>query len=337
MPMLSAARPKIIISRCLGFAACRYNGQTIPDEFVQKIEPFVDFVTTCPESDIGLGVPRNPVRLVAAVGGGDRLVQPATNTDVTELMQDYCGSFLGEHAASVDGFILKNRSPSCGLGDVKVYPSLGKSKAQRRSNGLFGGMVRQGFTGSAIEDEGRLKSQEIRHHFLTKLFTLARFRQVKEMGSLRDLVDFQAAHKSLLMAYNQEEMRAMGRIVANAQHKGFDEMLGEYEPHLCEALAQPASCGSHINVLLHTVGYLKRQLSSGERAFFEDTLKRYRAAQVPLSVPLHMMQSYGVRFGEEYLMRQAYFSPYPDDLVELRTTGKPPTCFSNNRGFRATT
>ena len=69
--MLGTPRPTVIASRCLGFAKCRYNGQTISDDFVRKLEPHVEFVTTCPEVEIGLGVPRNPIRIV---GGDDQFI-----------------------------------------------------------------------------------------------------------------------------------------------------------------------------------------------------------------------------------------------------------------------
>lgn len=59
-------RPRVLFSRCLGFAACRYNGQSIRDETVEALLPFVDPVTVCPEVEIGLGIPRLAIRLVGA-------------------------------------------------------------------------------------------------------------------------------------------------------------------------------------------------------------------------------------------------------------------------------
>ena len=81
------ARPRIVVSRCLGFDACRWNAEMIRDEFVESLQSHVDFVTFCPECEIGLGVPRRPIRLVAPDGSPRKeplemqsvqLVQPAT-------------------------------------------------------------------------------------------------------------------------------------------------------------------------------------------------------------------------------------------------------------------
>ncbi|MDD4858406.1 MAG: DUF523 domain-containing protein, partial [Candidatus Krumholzibacteria bacterium] len=117
--MGSLARPTVVVSKCLGFAACRYNGLGISSDFVKALMPDVDFVPVCAEVEIGLGVPREPIR-VASGPNGLRLLQPSTGLDVTERMVRFARTFL-ESLSAVDGFILKSRSPSCGVRDVKVF------------------------------------------------------------------------------------------------------------------------------------------------------------------------------------------------------------------------
>lgn len=167
-------RPNVVVSNCLELSACRYNGQVIHDDFVKKLSDHVNLVPVCPEVSIGLGVPRFPIRLVSQEKKV-RLIQPATNLDLTDKMQDFCSDFLSR-LKDVDGFILKFRSPSCGLKDVRFYSKAEKSAALGKTSGVFGGNVVRMFPGLAIEDEGRLRSLKIREHFLTKLFTLASFR-----------------------------------------------------------------------------------------------------------------------------------------------------------------
>jgi uncharacterized protein YbgA (DUF1722 family)/uncharacterized protein YbbK (DUF523 family) len=89
---------------------------------VEKLKPFVNFVPVCPEVETGLGVPRNPIRIVLAKGKR-RLVQPATGLDLTEKMEKFADSFLSS-LGEVDGFILKRGSPSSGFKNVKVYPRM---------------------------------------------------------------------------------------------------------------------------------------------------------------------------------------------------------------------
>jgi uncharacterized protein YbbK (DUF523 family) len=113
----------------------------IQDPFVRKLTDHVDFLPVCPEVSLGLGVPRFPIRIVTQ-RDRVRLLQPATGRDVTDDMDQFCGNFLST-LGEVDGFILKFRSPSCGLKDVRVYAKSERAplpllaKAQDFSVGRF--------------------------------------------------------------------------------------------------------------------------------------------------------------------------------------------------------
>jgi len=318
--MRSFSRPNVVVSKCLGFDRCRYNGVTIPDAFVDQLKPYVTFHTVCPEVEIGLGAPRDPVRVVI-VEGKHRLIQPSTEADLTEAMQNFVHAFL-DSLENVDGFILKGRSPSCGIKDVKVYRSLGKAAPVAKSDGFFGGAVLARFPNLPVEEEGRLKNFGIREHFLTHLFTQADFRAVKATGSIGDLVRFHSDNKLLLMAYREAELRIMGRLVANPEKRPADTVLADYEQHLAKALVQPPRHNTSINVLMHALGYFSKGLSAEEKTFFLDALDRYRAGRIPLSVPVGIISAWIVRFGEPYLARQTFFAPYPEDLVSVTDSGK---------------
>jgi uncharacterized protein YbgA (DUF1722 family)/uncharacterized protein YbbK (DUF523 family) len=310
------AAPRVVVSKCLGFAACRYNAQTLPSEIVDRLKPHVKFVTVCPEVEIGLGVPRKPVRVVQTDDDDRRLVQPETGRDVTDAMVEFVRVFLDD-LDEVDGFILKSRSPSCGARDTKIYPGTEKVAAIGRGPGFFGDAVLGRFGDLAVEDEARLMNPVIREHFLRKLFTMAKFRRVKSNPSMRALVGFQARWKYFLMAYNQKELKIMGRIVANPEKRPVPEVLREYEDHLQSALARAPRYTSNINVLQHTFGHVSERLTPGERTFFLQILERYRQGRVPLSVPVNLMSAWIVRFESDYLADQSFFRPYPEDLTEL--------------------
>ncbi|MDY6822501.1 MAG: 2-thiouracil desulfurase family protein [Thermodesulfobacteriota bacterium] len=161
-------KPTVVVSKCLGFDHCRYNGQMIPDSFVENLAEHVEMIPVCPEMAIGLGVPRDPVRVVL-VNGEPRLYQPATGEDFTEAMEQFTHEFLAGLPA-VDGFIMKSRSPSCGIRDVKIYHHMDRpDTGTERGGGMFGGRLKALFPGTAIEDEGRLKNFSIRKHFLSHL------------------------------------------------------------------------------------------------------------------------------------------------------------------------
>jgi uncharacterized protein YbgA (DUF1722 family) len=191
---------------------------------------------------------------------------------------------------------------------------------------MFGGAVVERFSALAIEDEGRLKNFRIREHFLTRIYTLAAFRAVKASGAIKNLVQFQADNKLLLMSYNQKELKALGKIVANPGKRPFNQVIADYELHLHAALVRPQRCGSHVNVLMHALGYFSYDLSSEEKAFFLDELQRYRDGKAPVSTLRTLLESWFARFGQDYLERQTYFAPYPEGLLELTDSGKQMAC-----------
>ena len=215
--MDSPVKPTVVVSKCIEFDACRYNGLMISSDVVKALMPLVDFVPVCAEIEIGLGLPRDPIR-VASGANGLRLLQPSTGADVTDAMVRFAASFL-ESLPVVDGFVLKSRSPSCGIKDVKIFRGVEKEAAVGKGAGFFGAAVLEKFPGHPVEDEGRLMNFRIREHFLTSLYALTRFRATRGRLAMRDLVDFQARNKLLLMSYNQKEMRILGKIVANLEKK----------------------------------------------------------------------------------------------------------------------
>ena len=310
-------KPAVVVSKCITFEPVRWNGQMIASKFVEKLKPYVDFVPVCPEVELGLGVPRDPVRIVL-VNGENRLLQSSTGLDFTEKMKNFAGTFL-ESLNEVDGFILKSGSPSSGFKNVKIYPKIEKSSSIARGPGFFGKAVLDRFPYLAIEDERRLLNPRIKEHFLTKLFAFASFRRVKNSGTMEELVRFHSENKYLLTAYNQRELRVLGRIVANQEKKPINELVNSYETHVYNAFKRSPSVGANLNVMMKTMGYFKHQLSKDEKSFFLNSLEKYKAGRLPLGASLSVLKAWIIRFKEEYLMNQTFLEPYPEQLAEVDT------------------
>ena len=313
-------KPRVLISKCLGFASCRYNGQTIEDQFVSQLAPFVEVITTCPEMEIGLGVPRKPIRIVS-VDNALRLIQPATGAEVTAPMKSFTKEFIAS-VGSLDGCILKNRSPSCGIGDVKIYEGIDNSSRTTKGSGFFGGAIQEQFPFTAIEDEGRLRNFTIRDHFLVQLFTFHRYRAVEEAGTIGALVTFHTRHKLLLLGYQQELYRKAGSIVANHEKLAASEVLQLYKELLVKILADVPVYTAMINSLQHAFGWVSDILSASEKHYFLEVLEEYRDERVPLSTVLHMLRSYAIRAESAYLQEQYLFEPYPRELISITDSGK---------------
>ncbi len=319
MSLREHPRPVVVVSQCLDLDACRYNGERIRAPFISILAPYAELRPVCPEVEIGLGIPRAPIR-IAVDGGRPRLVQPDTGRDLTAAMQSFTAEFLGAQDA-VDGFILKSRSPSCGIKDTKFYSADG-TQPSGRGAGLFGAGVLERFPSAAVEDEGRLTNFRLRHHFLTKLHLRAAFRAVRADGAMGTLVQFHAANKFLLMAYHQSALRELGRIVANPERRPMADVLDAYERGLGVALERPARSTSNINAMMHLMGYFSERLGAGERQHFLGMLEHYRAKRVDLGAPLAVMQSWVARFEQPYVRQQTYLEPYPVELLHPHDSGR---------------
>ncbi len=306
-------KPRVVISKCIEFDHCRYNGQTISSDVVEELQSFLDFIPVCPEVEIGLGIPRDPIRIVYK-DSQTRLVQPSTAKDVTERMQTFSARFLSS-LENIDGFILKNRSPSCGIKEVKVYPAAAKVAPIKSTAGFFGDDVLKRFSHLAIEDEGRLRNPDIREHFLRKIYALAQFRTVKQNQKMKELIKYHTRYKFMFMAYNQKKLQKLGQILGNHTKRENQNLYSEYESSLHDLLKRPPRCTQNINVLQHAFGYVSDQLSSDEKQLFSQSLEGYRNGNLALATVMQLMKAWIIRFDEEYLQNQSFFSPYPEELV----------------------
>jgi len=317
---LNANKPTVVVSKCLGFSNCRYNGDVIADHFVEDLKQHVNYITVCPEVEISLGVPRDPVRLVRQ-GEKLELYQPASGKVYTEEMVRFSETFLKD-LGTIQGFILKGRSPSCGIKDVKIYTSKEKSAVTMKGVGLFASHAMQHFPHLPVEEEGRLTNYLIREHFLTKLYTFFRFQKVKDSGSMKALVKFHSDHKYLLLAYNQSQLRLLGKIVANHEKKAFLELTEEYEFHLGLTFAKLPSKSNYINAFMHIFGYFSDELTGREKAFILDRFQKYKEDKLHVSVVLNMLRTYVIKYNQEYLLDQTIWEAYPEELLNISDSGK---------------
>lgn len=143
---------KIAVSACLGFERCRYDGKMVKMRRAIRPGEKVEYLPICPEVAIGLGVPRRKIRLVKAKRG-IRLIQPSSGAELTGKMRKFAASFLKRNR-DVDGFILKSKSPSCGVGDVKVYSSASSCKPlNMKGTGIFASEILKRYPKKTLTNE----------------------------------------------------------------------------------------------------------------------------------------------------------------------------------------
>ncbi|WP_456275734.1 YbgA family protein [Bacillus sp. AK128] len=314
-------KPVIVVSKCLEFEKCRYNGDVIHDPVITRLQPYVEFVPVCPEVGIGLGVPRDTIRIIEE-DGSNKLVQPSTKEDLTEKMNKYSTTFVN-HLGGIDGAIMKSKSPTCGMKDVKVYSGAEKSPVIGKTSGFFAQAIMEHYPLITIEEEGRLNNFLIREHFFIKLFTTAEFRKIKEQKQpFKQLLSFHSRNKYLFMAYNQTVQKELGRILASHKTEDLMKLLSNYERQLHRLFARRPRDQTNINVCQHIMGYFKKELTPKEKEYFEEILEKYRFKKLPLSSVTSILKSWAVRFETDYLLNQTYFKPYPEALIEISDSGK---------------
>jgi uncharacterized protein YbgA (DUF1722 family) len=236
-------------------------------------------------------------------------------------MNNFSDKFLKQFDA-LDGFIFKERSPSCGPQNVKVYSDIQGQVIHQDGVGFFAQKANQLFPFTAVEGDGRLNNLQLREHFLTKLFTFASFRKINETNRMKDLVKFHSDNKYLLMAYDQKVLKELGRIVANHEKLNVEKVYNLYRNKLIEIFKEKPNYKSILNVLKHIFGYFKNELNYDEKEFFLNIIDKYRENKVPFSVPIHLLNAWIIEYEVDYLKDQSFIEPFPNELVDLTDSGK---------------
>jgi uncharacterized protein YbgA (DUF1722 family)/uncharacterized protein YbbK (DUF523 family) len=310
-----APRIPVGISACLLGSAVRFDGGHKRNAYVVDVlGRAFDWQPVCPEIGIGLGSPRESLRLVASPGG-PRLVAPRSGSDHTAAMREHSAAEIARLAAlPVRGFVLKKDSPSCGLERVRVYD--GGGTPARTGTGIFAAELRRALPDLPVEEEGRLQDPALRESFVTRVFTFDRWLALEAAGPRpRDLVAFHAAHKLLLLAHDPAGARALGRLVAAQAARPFAKVLGDYRRGLMAALARPASSRRHVDALQHLVGFLRPALSGAERRAILEVVEDYRRGWAPLAAPHALVRHSLRRAGHPWAEAQVYLQPHPKELA----------------------
>jgi len=305
---------RIGISACLLGHEVRWDGGHKRNRFLtDTLGRYVEWVPVCPEVEVGLGIPRETLRLV-----GDparpRLVTTKTGVDHTERMQKWAAGRLSAlEGEDLCGFIFKSDSPSSGMERVKVYNAGGMP--EKKGVGIFARAFMDHFPLVPVEEDGRLNDPLLRETFIEQVFTLRRWREARSRPNcVGNVVDFHSRHKLLLMAHSPALLREMGRLTAAGKGRPCARLYADYEHLLLQALRLKATVKKHANVLQHMLGYFKQDLSADEKQELLEVIDRYRAELVPLVVPVTLFNHYVRKVDQPYLREQVYLNPHPVEL-----------------------
>jgi uncharacterized protein YbgA (DUF1722 family)/uncharacterized protein YbbK (DUF523 family) len=315
MGLENLPKPRLGISACLLGQKVRHDGAHKQDRFLtDTFGRFVEWVAVCPEVELGMGVPRETVRLIGTPQH-PRMVAERSGRDWTTAMRLYAAVRTRELAElKLSGYVFKKDSPSCGLERVRVYDS--NPIPVRRGRGLFAQAVLEKASLLPVEDEGRLKDPALRENFVERVFAYHRWHQtLAGPRSATTLLDFHTRHKFLLLAHSERHYRRLGGIVAQMKRRSLRAVYQAYGRWFMEALAIRASAKKHANVLEHMMGYFSEHLSGAERKELVELIRDYRNEIVPLMVPVTLFRHYVKKYGVPYLRDQIYLEPSPKELM----------------------
>ena len=320
-------RVRIGISACLLGDEVRFDGGHKRDAFLTDVlGPHVEWVRVCPEVEVGMGTPRETLRLVRDGTGPVRMLTTRTGVDHTETMQRWSTRRLTELAGEdLSGYVLKKDSPSCGMERVKVFGSAGMP--QRNGRGVYAAALLERFPNLPVEEEGRLSDPVLRENFIERVFAYQRLRRffAPKVGAglhprnvrwtVGGLVGFHTAHKMTLLSHSTSRYQRLGQLVAGAARTPREQLRADYEREFMSTLRIPATTRRHTNVLMHMAGHLKKKLEPQSRAELVAIIDEYRRGLVPLIVPSTLLRHHVRVHDIAYLAGQTYLEPHPRELM----------------------
>jgi uncharacterized protein YbgA (DUF1722 family)/uncharacterized protein YbbK (DUF523 family) len=303
------------VSTCLLGEKVRWDAGHKNNDYVHEmLGAYFQFVPVCPELEVGMGVPREPVHLIGDPSS-PRMVGNKSGEDWTDRMHAWSRARLEQLAAmGLSGYILKRSSPSCGMERVSVKDA--KGMPHKVGRGLYAAALLERLPRLPVEEEGRLSDAGLRENFIVRVFAYHRAQQVFAGRWRRgDVVAFHTREKFLLMAHSPERFRRLGKLVAAIKDHPPAAFRDLYLDLYMEALQQRATTRKNVDVLQHVLGFMKQELSAPQKQGILAEIETYRRGLVPLIVPLTLLRHYLGLLGVTYLLDQTYLQPTPAELA----------------------
>jgi len=306
---------KIGVSSCLLGNKVRYDGTGTKDNFiVDNLTKYFQFIPFCPESVI-FGTPRDTIRLINQ--NNEIIVSNnKTKENVTNIL-NLESSKQTNMAFDFDlcGFILKSKSPTCGLEKVKVYDDKHNTNI-KNGVGVFAAQLKDKMPSLPIEEEGRLNDAWLRENFLMQVFAYSNLKSfLNNSPKLKNLIEFHTNYKYLILSKSQEKYNILGNIVANKENLPLEQILKIYEKEFLISISIKNNRKKVFNVLLHIFGYFKKNIDTSEKELVLTILNDFKEGVVPLISIINIFNIYILRYNNQYLKKQVFLNPYPKDLI----------------------
>ncbi|WP_281537433.1 DUF523 and DUF1722 domain-containing protein [Romboutsia timonensis] len=301
-------KPKIVVSECLYGTKCRYDGQGYNDKVIQSLKDYVDIQTVCPELAIGLSIPREPIRIEMNKENEEyRLIDYNSKNDYTNQMTEFSEEFING-LDDIDGFILKSRSPTCGLKDAKVYYCGNKCSIRSNENGFFSQKIIDKYDYLPIENEGRLKNYNIRDNFFTRIFF------INNLKNNKNIIEFHKNNLLLLKSYDEESTNEVSDIL---NENRMEDQVHQYKEKVLNIVSNQRKKENKLSIIIKVFEKYKNMLN-----IFNELIESYENQRIPFSTLEVVIKMYATRFKDKDILNQTFFYPYPENLINITDSGK---------------
>lgn len=287
---------RIIVSACLLGERVRYDGKSKPEPLLTEVwGRRFRLIGVCPEVEAGLAVPREAMRLE---DDPDRPVLRGVTSrrDFTLFLHDWLARRLpGLAEMEPDGFLLKSRSPSCGLAPVAVHG------AERPGAGLFARCVAAAFPELAVADESVTYDGFARQRFLDKLLVMHRWRAL--LRSHADGAAMSAFHQGLKLLVMSHAPGRAGELDKLARRGDW----GSYERKLAVVLDALPGATKHDNVVRHLRSVVARTLDADAAEALDRAVREAEQGRLDRKAVLMLFKTHIDRHGPDEYRRQAYW------------------------------
>lgn len=308
---------KIGISSCLLGEKVRFDSGHKKNAYINGVlADYFEFAAFCPEVEIGLGIPREPIRLVRLQGKVHCKGSKNEALDVTDKLCDIAEKQQKWHKG-LSGYLLKKDSPSCGMARVKVYNN---DMPKREGVGLYAKTLMDNFPHLPVEEEGRLEDAQLRENFIQRVYVYSRWKALENEGvSLPKLQIFHAQHKYIFMSHNQTKAKKLGALLVGTHPADLHQLADQYLELMTAILKVIATKKNHVNTLQHIQGYLKKHLNADDKAELVSLIDDYRQGLLPLVVPITLLRHHFRKHPNAYITESYYMQPHPGELMLLNS------------------
>lgn len=301
---------KLAISSCLIGAQVRFDGGHKKDQdLLEMLAPHVEWVSVCPEVEVGMGTPREPVKLTRIDGVVQMVGTISAKTHTASI-----GALASSRARelkemSICGYVFKSKSPSCGLWDTPI------SGDERPGAGLFASAITQLMPDLPVEDETRLHDKMVRDNFIERAFAYRRLDGFFSLPRTRgQLVMFHSQSTLQLMSHSPADVQDLSDIIETSEDVPTEELAPRYRQIFMQALTKPTLRGHHVDALRIAVDRFA-ELSRDQKVEIAEAIDRYAEGQLPLLVPLTLISHHVRETKDAYLHGQTYLDPDPRESV----------------------